>query len=635
MKKMKNISIAICCLLGFILSFNSCDYLDVVPDEQPTVKDGFQDPQKSLGFLHSCYSDLNNLNPMSYTREDVSSTDEYVMPYQWNHRPQQVAWDAINSGAIGDWTWAYGGYNGIRQCYLFLDGIQTAPRVTDAQKNEWSAEAKFLIAYYHFSILRKYGPCPIVDEAYNPNIALPDMPGRSHFDYVVDYIVNMLDEATPNLPADRISSEWGRASQVIAKALKARILLYAASPLWNGNTDYANFTNKNFETPGYGLELVSQTFDANKWERARKACQEAFDFARQLGYELYKPTSFPELSGMPDGPEKEFKTHVLRMQYLVTTRPNDTDNNKEIIFGLPSQGSITAQWPHRILQKSNGDWVSGYSGIAPTLNAVESFYTENGYLPDEDPAFYPKNEWFQRAEASSDIIKLHKKREPRFYAWIAFDGGEYGVKMKQGQPVTLNFKNSQSHGYNPDLFNRDNTPTGYLSQKYIHPRLEITSTGSNNSGQLNAHRPVIRLAELYLSLAEAQVMVSEHLGTNYMNDALDNLNEIRDRAGIPKLTMAEFQTDPMKWIRNERFVEFYQEGLRYYDVRRWKLGEQYFGGPYYGLNAISKKDPTFSEFNQKVEILGQNIKFSQRLYLMPLFHNEVYKNPQLIQAPGY
>ena len=108
--------------------------------------------------------------------------------------------------------------------------------------------------------------------------------GRFHFDYCVDWIANQLDEAAKVLPANRtVTNEWGRATSTIAKAVKARLLLYAASPLWNGSFPYPNWQNENFETPGYGKALVSNTYD-----RALAACQEALTLATTSGdRELY------------------------------------------------------------------------------------------------------------------------------------------------------------------------------------------------------------------------------------------------------------------------------------------------------------------------------------------------------------
>ena len=137
---------------------------------------------------------------------------------------------------------------------------------------------KFLLAYYHFEVLRFYGPCPITDSYIPQDTPNANYNGRSHYDYVTEWIVNMLEDAIRSgLPDTRTKdvSEWGRATTVIAKALKARVLMYAASPLWNGSFPYPEWQNKNFETPGYGKELVSKTYSREKWVRAQKACEEA------------------------------------------------------------------------------------------------------------------------------------------------------------------------------------------------------------------------------------------------------------------------------------------------------------------------------------------------------------------------
>ena len=625
------ISILISSLVLTGTCLTSCDFLDIVPSEQAVLEDAFQDPQKSLGFLYSCYSGMNKVSPTSYTQDDVSSSDEYVLPHLWNQFSQRIQWNKVSAALIGDWSWGRLTPQ-IRQCYIFMDGIQTAPHVTLSQKAEWTAEAEFLIAFYHFAILRQYGPSPIMDRALSPNLDPNDIPGRSHFDYVVEFIIKKLDKAILNLPADRTGSDWGRASQVVAKALKARVLIYAASPLWNGNTDFADWKNKSWETPGYGKELVSQTYDGEKWVKALEACKNALDEAILQGFKLYDKSDFEELKDLEEGPEKEFQKYVLRMRYAVVARANVSDASKEMIWALSDEGNIvTGSLPHRILKKNDGNWISGYSGVAPTFNAVEKFYTKNGKIPAEDPTFFDQSEWFQRANEKSDIVKFNTDREPRYYAWLAFDGGEYGVKLSNGSPIVLDMKNPELHGYNPELFNRDNSQTGFLSQKFIHPRLEYNTSGGSNAADVKAPRPLIRMSELYLNLAEAYVNVPK----KNLTAARENLNIVRRRAGVPDLTAADFDKDPMKWVINERFIELYGEGHRFYDIRRWKIAGDVMNQQFYGMNAIDKKGPSFEEFNRKTVILNQKFSFEKRLYILPLYYQEVYKGPHMIQAPGY
>lgn len=320
---------------------------------------------------------------------------------------------------------------------------------------------------------------------------------------------------------------------------------------------------------------------------------------------------------------------VQLMRYVVTTRYKE--GNRETIWGLANQGTmIIGSLPHRVIKNNQGTWKAGYSGVSPTLNTVERFYTENGVPIEKDKQFYPQSEWYQSAGVTdrSDIIKLNTRREPRFYAWIAFDGGDMGSRIYGGQPLKLEMRNSELHGYNPSLFNRDNCVTGYLSQKFIEPTFAWTASAEEKQDK---PRPLIRMAELYLNLAECCAALDE------VPQALAQLNIVRKRAGIRELTTSDVTDDMpiMKWIQNERFVELWGEGHRYYDIRRWMIAPEYMSaGVRRGLNAMSKLDPSFEEFNTPV-VISQDFKWTNRMYFLPVFENEVYKNPQLVQAPGY
>ena len=232
--------------------------------------------------------------------------------------------------------------------------------------------------------------------------------------------------------------------------------------------------------------------------------------------------------------------------------------------------------------------------------------------------------------SNPDIIKLNVNREPRFYAWVCYDGGEYSSFIADGSPLILEARNSQKHGYNPDRYNRDNNATGYFSKKRIQPNFQWRSQDNGNN---YAHTPlaVIRLAELYLNLAEC------HAALNNKQDVLDNLNIVRNRAGIPDLELSDINSDMslMDWVRSERYAELWFEGHRYFDARRWTIAPEVFkAGVREGLNAIAKKDPSFREFNQRVKV-DQPFMWTNKMYLLPINDSEIYSNPQLVQSPEY
>src|SRR5690606_25193907 len=138
-------------------------------------------------------------------------------------------------------------WKGIRTCNTFLNNIHKARDLDSFERARWIAEVKTLKAWYHFYMMRLYGPIPIVDE----NISIYADPVevkiyREPIDDVVNYIVGLLDEAIPDLPPtiENGITEAGRITKPAAAAIKALVLVTAASPLFNGNTDYASFQDE-------------------------------------------------------------------------------------------------------------------------------------------------------------------------------------------------------------------------------------------------------------------------------------------------------------------------------------------------------------------------------------------------------
>lgn len=654
-----------CCLL------TSCNYLDVIPPAQADFDDTMKDEASTLGFLYTCYGYVPRVHPFNFQSFEYSA-DEIASPKMWDDYQQQMAWGILspfyyNSWGGDDmniWTPSYNWLGYVHHFLSLIDELHPIG-VTDDDKAQYKAECYFLEAYYHFRVLQAFGPCPLITEKVDPNITNDGIPGRSHFDYCVDYIVNKLDDAAHILPAVRTTEDLGRATSTICKCLKARVLLYAASPLWNGSFFDPNWKNVNYETPEYGKELVNTTYKKEKWDRALIACQQALTAADDAGYKLFDietankkaerdGVGLPFIPGKEDDtPEnKKFKERVRMFQYLVTA--NEGDNNKEIIWGQRIDADVTnggeatdSRLPNRVVKKSDGTLVGGWAGLAPTLYAVQHFYTENGELPELDAKFPVKKDWYTRfyegatspalatnnldgEDVKNDIIKLNANREARFYAWIAFDGCEYAKKINDGNPLWINFKNTNTNGWHASD-ERNVVGTGYLSKKYIDPNIKFSANGSRTHNP--SRRPFIRMAELYLNLAECYAALDD------APNAIINLNIVRKRAGIKELKTTDLSTMSItEWVRNERFVELYEEGHRYYDLRRWAIAPQMLkAGLRYGLNGLLK-NPSFEEFNQPT-LIDQPFKWVDRSYLLPIWSrsdmDELYSNPQMVQAPGY
>lgn len=198
--------------------------------------------------------------------------------------------------------------------------------------------------------------------------------------------------------------------------------------------------------------------------------------------------------------------------------------------------------------------------------------------------------------------------------------------INNNNPLWLNLKNSNTNGYS--LSNtRNATGTGFLNKKFIVPNGVYLSSGSTSGDQFRII--LIRMAELYLNLAECYAALDR------TDEALENLNVIRERAGVRKLTAADLSIMPlMEWVRNERAIELHAEGHRYYDVRRWRIADQVMQpSEFKGLNGMTV-NPSFEDFNQIVPI-DQPIQWNVRQYLVPIKNSELYSDPQLVQAPGY
>lgn len=640
----------------------SCNFLDVAPAKRADLSDAMKNKSAVENWVYGNYETIVVTNPILFSNYE-GSADEYVTPDAWTeHARQALAYGKLNATNMSDdyWRRLYGSIGNI---HLFLRELenQNPPFLTEDDKALYVANTHFLKGYYYFKILSLFGPCPKVDEYQPTDTPKEEFPGRYHFDYMVDYVCEQLDLAsnTPQFPAGyTLDESYGRGNKTVCAALKSRMLLYAASPLWNGSFPYPSWSNTSFETPGYGKELVSKEFSLDKWRRAKTAAEEAIriattDGARKLmdisdiesmmSNDKLSPEDIYIPESMFEGDEaakEEFLQRVMLMRYV--TASDEVNGNHELIFTINNDAVSTVSYaslPRNIIKNNNGEWYSGYCGVSPTLEMVESFYTINGKLPADDPDFSSESDWLTSANipGRDEIIRLNVDREPRFYAWILYDGCDVGPVLADGSPLRLDLKSTDKSGYvnNPSL--RDQNQTGYLNNKFTAPSTRFTG---NSNRVANFPAPMIRLAELYLNLAECCAELYMNTGdAAELDEALTNLNIIRRRAGVPELSTGDC-TDEMSirdWVRAERKIELFMEGHRYYDLRRWCIAEDHLKeGARTGLNSFVGRitNPTFSQFNQRVEVDGDYCWYD-RMYLLPLHQNEVYNNPQMVQAPGY
>lgn len=595
-------------LLALTLGTPSCSYLDIVPDERPTEEDAFKDKNAAERYLYSCYAFM----PKEWEGAYLYQTGEVVTDY--NRDSMEGTMSAANIGNFHYWSRLY---SGIRRCYTMLANLDDVPNMEENLKTQYKGEAKFLIAYYHFLLLRAYGPIIIVD--HEIDLDANEQLKRSPFDKCVEWIADMYDEACNSGLKDELGTkEYGRATTVAAKALKARLYLYAASPLFNGNKE---FYADNLKDPETGESLMPLEYDPAKWERAKKACDEALQLAEnQLGYRQFTIAA----EDIPDDQyPKDALSYALRMQVV-------DNKNMEVIWADTRQESTYGR-QNQSAPRDQQNGGNAWNGVAPTLRMVKEFYTENGLPIDEDPNYFPVSDYYKTGEydgAGYSTCNLNLKREKRFYAWISFHNGWCELQREKGgdmySRIRTQFRRNDEHGRQSNA--TDFSWTGYLVKKWLTP------TYSARDGFEQYPWPIIRLGELYLDMAEACVECND------LKIAKIYLNKIRSHAGIPDVEdswrgIAELdQTKLRQIVHQERNIELCFEGHRRWDMLRWKVAEDVLGKQPQGLNIEGTDDASF--FQEKTIERAWSFT-SPKNYLLPISDQEINKNQLIVQNPGY
>ena len=625
-------------ILIFIIALTSCDdYLDIVPDQTQQIDLLFDREEAAYTALATCYTYLPE-NDGVYTSY-VTMSDDVTTPIaketdgikimkgqQSSSSPKLSYWSGYNGqGSL---------WQGIRHCNILIENIHNVVDMTEEEKNAWAAEAKFLKAYYHFLLLTYYGPIPIVDE--NLPISASDQDvrvKRKPIDEVFQYIVSTIDEAIIDLPVRVLNSnDLGRIDQVIAKAIKSRVLLYAASPLFNGNFEmYSDFIDEN------GDHFFNQNYDASKWELARDASLEAINAALDSGVSLYQFISAP-----PSFDTQNFQYEFIRKMYDVKYSIVDRWNS-ELIWGNSDPVTGNDWWQMQagcMMKDPNSSSVeAAWQWIAPTLRSAELFYTKNGLPIDQDITYDYANRYDTANVSSMQNLQaqygnrtaiLNLDREPRFYSSLGFDRG---YNRTWGSFWNLRMRKGEIHGRIAN--SNDYLITGYALKKLVHP----DSEGDGYSKIVTYSWPMIRFAEVYLNYAEA---LNEINGPS--QEVYNALNEIRDRAGIKTVEEAwgdssislnvdkhTNQDGLREIIHQERLIELAFEGHRYNDLRRWKVAEEYMNSPVYGWSV----DETSEDGYYTLMEVGSRSFNYPRDYFHPISINEITINPNLIQNPGW
>ena len=628
MKKQNSIYTLLIALLCFV---SSCDYQGV--SEQ--LAGGLQNTEQVFDNVSYTkrwyanvfagipdYSGINSVNVGAFKNPWTGMCDELVVGYGNSSKYNNSDRNASNMGfhRYGDC------YKYIRQANIFLQkahpivttGTQ-GDQLLEDELTQMKANVRFMRAFYHYLLFEQYGPIILVKDKIYDATEDQDVP-RNTVDEVVAYIDSELTAVASELTQEPIFEDkdyraWP--TKGVALAVRAKLWLYAASPLLNGGYREAlAVTNPD------GTRLFPD-YDAGKWEKALAACKDFIDYAEAGRYELYK--EYKDDNGAVIDPDKS--VYNLFQKYT-----------HEIIWATANNdwgGMNGDAFDRRIAPRCEKNGL-GSTGVTQEL--VDAFYMKDG-LPISATAYLPQstlyqeegygtykdqNDNFSKKYTNVSVSNRYLNREPRFYNTVFFNGRQWPVSCNQ-----VLFYN----GGNSGVQEGQATLTGYMLFKRFNRSVSLT-----NPGVASQFRPsiIFRLADFYLMYAEAANEVNP-------NDerVLKYLNLVRERAGLPGVetlnpAIRGNQELQRAAIQRERQVELATEGQRYFDVRRWmiadKNGEGRQNGYAHGMNVRGEPND-IDDFNRVVE--ASQIVFNRKMYLYPMPDSEMRKTKNLVQNPGW
>ncbi|WP_044654612.1 RagB/SusD family nutrient uptake outer membrane protein [Bacteroides congonensis] len=512
-------------------------------------------------------------------------------------------------------------WEAIRAALLFVENVERVPDMDDAEKKRLAAEAKVIVASRYFDLFRHFGGLPLIKETYDvqPSYELP----RATVEETVKYMVDLLDEAaaTPQLPWDLGTDDtnWqGRFTKASAMGLKCKILLFAASPLFNDNVPYCT------EPPQDAVINHQVWYGAYKpelWDQCWQACVDFFTELQSKGYYELTQATEATAQGYRNAYNKAYFTR---------------ENNKELLISthISRFGKFNSwdEWQYIFVKGDNGTVYTG--GLTPTLEFMEMFPISNGEpfrLNAATNPFYTDNDYNRPT------------RDPRLYETMLVNGtqfGDHAAELWIGGRDNINDTEKETGKY----------ATGFGCYKFY-------KEGVNSLKDKYLQWPYLRLAEMYLIYAEALLK-----SKNDLTGAIEQVNKVRARVGLGDLAACNpdknLTTDAdalLEEILRERACELGLEDVRLFDMTRYKREDLFRkqlhglkiyrndgGGntPWSGTTGNSSAYPKPTQFTYEAFPLVNPSRawwsnFSPKWYLSAFPPSEVNKKYGLTQNPGW
>lgn len=683
--KIKDILLSIA--LGLGLGLTSCT--DALESEKyfkdrMSLDDVFKKRVYSEEWLANTYSHLNNRNvdvgnkgakPFCFA-DDMYYGDQDDQYKKWKNAEYDEGW----------WNEAWVEcYRGIRKASTLLQKIDMNLELTPEEVIDMKGQARFVRAYYYWLLLRLHGPVPLLPEEgmdYTEEYEKLAVT-RNTYDECADYIAQEMVQAARDLPLTRGGYDSARPTRGAALAARAKVLLYAASPYNNPQPGDAE-TFKDLMNSD-GTYLMAQQYNEEKWAKAAAAARDVIELGQYelyhapkktvggaVGYPLtvepfddgnFSKNNWP--AGYRDIDPFESYRRLFDGQLTVSTNP-------ELIFsrGQNDHEGVTAMvaaqlpadtdgWNTHGLTQKQADAYYRWDGT--DCKGMNSMYAgQLGYeYPDRVNREQRETDFVEESEAANypelgdlnrrlGVSKQYVKREPRFYASVAYNGSTWYMLNEKELPN----QNHQVFYYRGSRNGFTNTAfwlrTGIGVKKFVNPK---DSYRNKEGGTIvRKAEPAIRYAEVLLIYAEALNELEE--GSNYQTASWDGtktydirrdipqmkrgIQPVRIRAGVPDYE-ADVYNDKIKFrikLKRERQIELMGEGHRYFDLRRWKDAQYEEILEIYGCNA-HMTDNERVLFHQPVPVSSLPTNFARKMYFWPIRHDELKRNRLLIQNPGW
>lgn len=675
---MKNLIHTLIIGCALMMSLSSCsDYLDVdyIFKDQLSVDTVFSRKDYSEEWLANVYARLQDgenvivaskgHQPFNFLADDMYYGDrdngyEFFKNCKYNEGDKQGSWGSC--------------YRGIRDASTYIHNIDKNREMTLREIAYGKAEARFVRAYLYWLLLRKYGPVPLLpDEGIDhtqeyADLAIP----RSTYAECAEFIASEMALAAQDLKLEQTGREITRATKGAALAVRARAYLYAASPLFNGNTD--SWAQKLVDNTG--KKLLSDQRDEEMWAKAAAAAKDVINLGKyKLHTADYRANdanqAFPKTIDPPYHPvysENEFPNGWKGIDPLESYRQIfngeiRAEANEELIFTRgrnQNTEGVKAMLLHQMPRSLNG-----WNTHGVTLKHANTYYMNDGsdfyaYGKESPLDGRPNFEYTTQAEVdagtcrplAANVSKEYLGREPRFYASIAYNGSVWEV---------LRAPENENKRYSQIFYNRGSQDgrlstapgfylrTGLGVKKFYHPDDYFKSTNINDFDGRDKPDIDIRYAEVLLIYVEAlnelskSYTIPDYAGESTITVSRDPaemskyMSQVRFRGGVP-----DFGTDVygdynkfLTALKRERQIELFAETHRYYDLRRWKEdAPKEEAMPVWGCNMNAAIDQA-DLFHRPILVPSLPNVFVEKMYLWPISHEELRRNSKLTQNPGW